>query len=55
VIAHDPAHFDALRLSGLIHAQTGRFEPLARIEGVQFVSLQKGEPAAQALHPPPGP
>jgi Flp pilus assembly protein TadD len=29
VIAHDPAHFDALRLSGLVHAQTGAFEPAA--------------------------
>jgi tetratricopeptide (TPR) repeat protein len=31
-----------------------QFAPLADIAGIQFFSLQKGEPAAQALHPPPG-
>ncbi len=30
------------------------FAPLAGIAGVQFFSLQKGEPANQALHPPEG-
>jgi tetratricopeptide (TPR) repeat protein len=28
--------------------------PLSQVAGVSFVSLQKGEPAAQAAHPPPG-
>jgi tetratricopeptide (TPR) repeat protein len=32
----------------------GQFAPLARVEGVSFVSLQKGEPAAQAASPPAG-
>jgi tetratricopeptide (TPR) repeat protein len=31
-----------------------QFAPLASIEGVTFVSLQKGEPAAQASNPPAG-
>ncbi|HLY78124.1 MAG TPA: tetratricopeptide repeat protein [Caulobacteraceae bacterium] len=31
-----------------------QFAPLARVEGVIFVSLQKGEPAAQAAEPPQG-
>jgi hypothetical protein len=31
-----------------------QFAPLARTSGVTFVSLQKGEPAAQALDPPTG-
>jgi hypothetical protein len=30
------------------------FAPLAAIPGIHFFSLQKGEPAAQALHPPQG-
>ena len=30
------------------------FAPLARVPDVQFVSLQMGEPAAQAAAPPPG-
>lgn len=30
------------------------FAPLAGIAGIQFFSLQKGEPATQALHPPDG-
>jgi Flp pilus assembly protein TadD len=32
----------------------GALAPLAEIPGVSFVSLQKGEPAAQAAHPPAG-
>jgi tetratricopeptide (TPR) repeat protein len=28
--------------------------PLGGVRGVSFVSLQKGDPAAQAAHPPPG-
>jgi len=28
--------------------------PLGEVSGVQFISLQKGPPAAQALRPPPG-
>ena len=31
-----------------------QFAPLAEVPGVVFVSLQKGEPAAQAKTPPPG-
>jgi tetratricopeptide (TPR) repeat protein len=31
-----------------------QFAPLARVPGVTFVSLQKGEPAAQAASPPDG-
>jgi hypothetical protein len=31
-----------------------QFAPLAGIGNIQFISLQKGEPAAQALHPPDG-
>ena len=31
-----------------------QFAPLAAVGGVTFVSLQKGEPAAQASTPPPG-
>jgi hypothetical protein len=31
-----------------------QFSPLAGIAGVQFFSLQKGEPASQALRPPEG-
>jgi Tetratricopeptide repeat/TPR repeat/Glycosyltransferase family 9 (heptosyltransferase) len=31
-----------------------QFSPLAGIDGVNFLSLQKGEPAAQALSPPGG-
>jgi hypothetical protein len=31
-----------------------QFAPLADVENVTFYSLQKGEPAAQALDPPPG-
>jgi len=30
------------------------FAPLAAIPGIHFFSLQKGEPSAQALHPPEG-
>ena len=32
----------------------GHFAPLAGTAGVQFVSLQKGEPAKEARHPPQG-
>jgi tetratricopeptide (TPR) repeat protein len=31
-----------------------QFAPLSEVENVTFYSLQKGEPAAQASHPPPG-
>ncbi len=31
-----------------------QFAPLADVPGVTFVSLQKGDPAAQAAEPPPG-
>jgi len=31
-----------------------QFAPLAAVEGLQFYSLQKGEPAAQAANPPAG-
>jgi tetratricopeptide (TPR) repeat protein len=31
-----------------------QFAPLAGITGISFVSLQKGEPARQAVSPPPG-
>lgn len=31
-----------------------RLAPLTRVPNVQWISLQKGEPAAQAAHPPPG-
>ena len=31
-----------------------QFAPLAAIDGVTFVSLQKGEPSAQSASPPPG-
>jgi tetratricopeptide (TPR) repeat protein len=31
-----------------------RMAPLAEVEGVSFISLQKGEPATQAAHPPRG-
>lgn len=30
------------------------FAPLARVPNVVFYSMQKGEPSAQAAHPPPG-
>jgi Flp pilus assembly protein TadD len=32
----------------------GQMAPLARVSGVSFLSLQKGEPAAQAANPPEG-
>jgi tetratricopeptide (TPR) repeat protein len=31
-----------------------QFAPLAGLSGVRFISLQKGQPAGQARHPPPG-
>jgi tetratricopeptide (TPR) repeat protein len=43
------AAVDARRSIGL-----ARLAPLAAIEGVSFVSLQKGDAAAQAAEPPPG-
>jgi len=49
--AHRPAGAAVDRRRSLRLAQ---FAPLAGVAGVTFVSLQKGEPAAQALEPPPG-
>ncbi len=43
------AMFDARRSVAL-----DRLSPLADVEGVSFVSLQTGAPAAQAAEPPPG-
>jgi tetratricopeptide (TPR) repeat protein len=45
----DANAIDARRSMTLAH-----FAPLAGIAGLQFVSLQKGERATQALHPPDG-
>jgi tetratricopeptide (TPR) repeat protein len=45
----DATAIDARRSMSLNH-----FAPLAGMTGMQFFSLQKGEPAAQALHPPEG-
>ncbi len=48
---HNPnAHaIDRRRSIGL-----ARYAPLAKAKGVRFVSLQKGEPAAETAHPPKG-
>ncbi|HEX3503014.1 MAG TPA: tetratricopeptide repeat protein [Xanthobacteraceae bacterium] len=45
----DANAIDARRSMTLAH-----FAPLRELTGVQFVSLQKGAPATQALHPPDG-
>jgi tetratricopeptide (TPR) repeat protein len=48
---HDPdAHATDQRRS----LSLSQFAPLARVAGVQFISLQKGEPSEQALWPPDG-
>jgi hypothetical protein len=45
---------DAIAIDARRSMNLSQFAPLAGIAGIQFVSLQKGEPAAQALHPPQG-
>jgi len=48
---HDPDSNATDRRRSLTLSQ---FAPLARVDGVRLVSLQKGEPAEQALCPPEG-
>jgi Flp pilus assembly protein TadD len=45
---------DSHRIDRRRSMRLGDFAPLAGLRGVQFVSLQKGDPAEQAKHPPPG-
>jgi hypothetical protein len=49
--AHRPAGAAVDRRRSL---RLARLAPLAQVAGVTFVSLQKGEPAAQASNPPAG-
>ena len=49
--AHDPAAFAIDKRRSL---RLEQFAPLAAAPGVQFISLQTGEPAAEAAEPPAG-
>jgi tetratricopeptide (TPR) repeat protein len=49
-----PGHLEANALDRRRSLSLAKFAPLAKVSGVQLVSLQKGAPAAEALSPPPG-
>jgi tetratricopeptide (TPR) repeat protein len=49
-----PEQTDAAAIDRRRSVSLEAMAPLAEVEGVTFVSLQKGAPAAQAANPPPG-